>query len=45
MLKRNRYDAVKKYFLELADKVTKTLHKIGYELCPAEMMASQSNVV
>ncbi|WP_291115447.1 DUF294 nucleotidyltransferase-like domain-containing protein [Flavobacterium sp. UBA6135] len=35
-----RYDAVKKYFLELADKVTKTLHKIGYELCPAEMMAS-----
>lgn len=36
----NRYDNVKKYFLELAEKVTKTLNKIGYELCPAEMMAS-----
>ncbi|MDP2161893.1 MAG: DUF294 nucleotidyltransferase-like domain-containing protein [Flavobacterium sp.] len=35
-----RYDDVKKYFLELADKVTKTLNKIGYEFCPAEMMAS-----
>lgn len=36
----NRYDNVKKYFVELAEKVTKTLNKIGYELCPAEMMAS-----
>ncbi len=35
-----RYDDVKKYFLELAEKVTKTLNKIGYEYCPAEMMAS-----
>ncbi|GGD23926.1 DUF294 nucleotidyltransferase-like domain-containing protein [Flavobacterium orientale] len=34
------YDDVKKYFLELADKVTKTLNKIGYEFCPAEMMAN-----
>ncbi|MBN8567212.1 MAG: CBS domain-containing protein [Flavobacteriales bacterium] len=36
----NRYDNVKKYFVELAEKVTKTLNKIGYEFCPAEMMAS-----
>lgn len=36
----NRYDDVKKYFVELAEKVTKTLNKIGYEFCPAEMMAS-----
>ncbi|MEZ4837640.1 DUF294 nucleotidyltransferase-like domain-containing protein [Flavobacterium sp.] len=34
------YNDVKKYFLELAEKVTKTLNKIGYEFCPAEMMAS-----
>lgn len=34
------YQNVKKYFLELADKVTKTLHKMGYEYCPADMMAS-----
>lgn len=36
----NRYDNVKKYFVELAEKVTKTLNKIGYVFCPAEMMAS-----
>lgn len=35
-----KYDDVKKYFLELAEKVTKTLNKVGYEYCPAEMMAS-----
>lgn len=35
-----KYDAVKNYFLELAEKVTKTLNKVGYEYCPAEMMAS-----
>lgn len=28
------------YFLKLSQKVTKGLHKIGYEYCPAEMMAS-----
>ncbi|WP_368662346.1 DUF294 nucleotidyltransferase-like domain-containing protein [Zobellia laminariae] len=28
------------YFLELAKLVTKGLFKIGYEYCPAEMMAS-----
>lgn len=26
-----QYDSIKKYFLELADKVTYTLHKVGYE--------------
>lgn len=34
------YDTVKKYFLELAERVTKTLNKVGYEYCPANMMAS-----
>ena len=36
----DKYDDVKKYFIELAEKVTKTLNKVGYEYCPAEMMAS-----
>ena len=35
-----RYDAVKKYFLQLADSVTNILNVVGYEFCPAEMMAS-----
>lgn len=34
------YDDTKKYFLKLAGHITKSLHKIGYEYCPAEMMAS-----
>ena len=34
------YDTIKKYFIELAEKVTKTLNKVGYEYCPAAMMAS-----
>jgi CBS domain-containing protein len=36
----DQYEEVKSYFLELAEKVTKTLNKVGYEFCPAEMMAS-----
>lgn len=36
------YDTVKKYFLELADKVTKTLNKVGFEFCPENMMASNT---
>ena len=28
------------YFLHLSKRITKALHKIGYEYCPAEMMAS-----
>jgi CBS domain-containing protein len=35
-----RYDAVKNYFLQLAEKVTSILNVVGYEYCPAEMMAS-----
>lgn len=35
-----RYEEVKSYFVDLAEKVTKTLNKVGYEYCPAEMMAS-----
>lgn len=35
-----RYEEVKTYFVELAEIVAKTLNKMGYEFCPAEMMAS-----
>ena len=35
-----RYDEVKSYFLSLGEIVTKKLNKIGYEFCPANMMAS-----
>ena len=35
-----QYLKAKKYFLKLAGHVTKSLHKVGYEYCPAEMMAS-----
>lgn len=35
-----RYDEVKKYFIELAENVTNVLNVVGYEFCPAEMMAS-----
>jgi len=31
---------VKSYFLKLAEKVTQSLNQIGYDFCPAEMMAS-----
>ncbi|WP_340066519.1 DUF294 nucleotidyltransferase-like domain-containing protein [Ascidiimonas aurantiaca] len=34
------YDRVKQYFLILAKGVTKDLNEVGYEYCPAEMMAS-----
>ena len=36
----DKYDTVKKYFIELAENVNKTLSKVGYAYCPAEMMAS-----
>ncbi len=36
------YDETKSYFLELASKITKRLHTIGYAYCPAEMMASNA---
>ncbi|MAZ25951.1 MAG: nucleotidyltransferase [Cytophagaceae bacterium] len=38
-----KYEPVKAYFLALAKEVTKGLHKIGYEYCPADMMASNPN--
>jgi CBS domain-containing protein len=34
------YQKTKDYFLQLSQKITKKLHFIGYEFCPAEMMAS-----
>lgn len=37
---KNQLEETKNYFLKLAGHVTKYLHKIGYEYCPAEMMAS-----
>lgn len=33
-------ESVRTYFLSLAKIVTETLNKIGFEFCPAEMMAS-----
>ncbi|MCV6629959.1 MAG: DUF294 nucleotidyltransferase-like domain-containing protein [Flavobacteriaceae bacterium] len=36
----SEYDLVQKYFVSLAEKVNKKLHTIGFEYCPAEMMAS-----
>lgn len=35
-----RLESTKDYFSKLAQKVTKGLHTIGYDYCPAEMMAS-----
>jgi CBS domain-containing protein len=37
-----RYDTVKKYFLQLAHNVTHILNVVGYDFCPAEMMASNA---
>lgn len=34
------YEKTKTYFLELANSVTKKLNAVGYEYCPAEMMAN-----
>ena len=34
------YETTKNYFLKLSKKITDKLHQIGYENCPAEMMAS-----
>ena len=35
-----KYDSVKRYFLQLSEYVTDILNQIGYEYCPAKMMAS-----
>jgi len=34
------YNSVKAYFLELAKRITKSLNKIGFEYCEADMMGS-----
>jgi len=34
------YEETKAYFLELGQKLSNALEEIGFELCPAEMMAS-----
>jgi len=34
------YNAVKKYFLELAEKLTEKLNIVGFDYCPANIMAS-----
>ncbi|MDO5608185.1 MAG: DUF294 nucleotidyltransferase-like domain-containing protein [Capnocytophaga sp.] len=34
-----RYEEVQTYFLQLAGRVNTMLNKIGYEFCPADMMA------
>ena len=39
-VKENEYETTKAYFLKLSSYITKSLHKIGFEYCPAEMMAS-----
>lgn len=38
----DKLEETRGYFLKLAKKVNKRLHEIGFEYCPAEMMASNS---
>lgn len=38
----DEYDRVKNYFLDLADKVTRTLNKLGYEYSADGLMANNS---
>ena len=38
----NDYKTIKPYFIELAKKVTEKLNVIGFEYCPADMMASNT---
>ncbi|MFV0565401.1 MAG: DUF294 nucleotidyltransferase-like domain-containing protein [Flavobacteriaceae bacterium] len=38
----SEYDSTQAYFLELAKLVTKSLNKIGFEYCEADMMASNA---
>ena len=38
-----KYQPTKQYFLQLAKKVTEKLNDIGFEYCPADMMASNPN--
>ncbi|MBD0831885.1 DUF294 nucleotidyltransferase-like domain-containing protein [Aestuariibaculum sediminum] len=41
-VKEGIYDETKAYFLDLAKLVTKSLNKIGFEYCEADMMASNA---
>ncbi len=34
------YEKTQAYFIQLARHITRSLHKIGYDYCPADMMAS-----
>ena len=36
------YEETQAYFIKLARHITRALHKIGYDYCPADMMASNS---
>ena len=37
------YDSTKTYYLELASRATALLNQVGFEYCPADMMASNPN--
>ncbi len=37
---KEKHPEVQKYFLELSKNITEKLHHIGFEFCPADMMAS-----
>jgi len=37
---KENYDETKEFFLNFSKKITKCLHEIGFEYCPADMMAS-----
>ncbi len=39
-VQKQEYESTKQYFLELSKKINHGLHIVGFELCPAEMMAS-----
>ncbi len=36
----NKNEEIKAYFLQLANRMNKRLHKIGYDYCPADIMGS-----
>ena len=40
---KENYEKTQQYFLQLAEKVNAMLHKIGYDYCPADMMAKNPN--
>ncbi len=40
---KENYDTTQLYFLQLAEKINGMLNKIGYDYCPADMMAKNPN--